>query len=615
MKFLYPLGLLGLIGIPVLILVYILKNKYTEQTIPSTYLWTLSEKFLKKRPVSKIAGIISLALQLSAVLVLSLALAHPVLVQKGQAYEYCFILDGSASMQMSSAGETRFARGKAEIATLINQASDGSVYTLVCVSDATAVVYEKTEDKKQALSMLNETDGSYASVGFTDALTTAQAYFNENTSLKTYLITDKTYSLHNNIEVINVSAHEENYAVSNVTCQVDHATGLQVNAEIVSYESDAALEVNAYIDDETQPFSTQTITVSKGEVAQFTAGFTTADDYACVRVEIVNSDALRMDNQAVLYNLEKTNSYRTLIVSDTPFFWQAVLTTVGSASVEVITPADYTEKFGYGLYIFHSFTPESMPTDGAVWFMNSKGSVAGAGFSVQGEINFEKSEVLSPATSSSSVVKTLTKNLQGDEISISAYVKYGLYKNFTTLYSYKGQPIIFTGENEYGNREVVFAFDVHNSNFALLPDFVVLMSNLWGYSFPDVVSSTLYECGKSMEINMLPGCDMAKIDAPSGKVSYLSRSGTSNAFLLNEVGVYAITMTVGQTTRTFYVYSALPSVESAVTIQEANCSLQGEKTENGFDGKFDQLIIIFACLLLIFGADWVVYCYDKYQLR
>ena len=44
MRFLYPLGLLGLIGIPILIIIYLIKNKYTEQTVASTYLWELSEK-------------------------------------------------------------------------------------------------------------------------------------------------------------------------------------------------------------------------------------------------------------------------------------------------------------------------------------------------------------------------------------------------------------------------------------------------------------------------------------------------------------------------------------------------------------------------------------------
>ena len=47
MTFVYPLGLLGLIGITLLMLIYIIKSHYTEQTIASTYIWELSEKFLK----------------------------------------------------------------------------------------------------------------------------------------------------------------------------------------------------------------------------------------------------------------------------------------------------------------------------------------------------------------------------------------------------------------------------------------------------------------------------------------------------------------------------------------------------------------------------------------
>ena len=78
MSFLFPLGLLGLIGIPIIILIYILQSKYTEQTVNSTYIWTLSDKFLKRRnPLSGMAGIISLILQLLMVLVISLAIASP----------------------------------------------------------------------------------------------------------------------------------------------------------------------------------------------------------------------------------------------------------------------------------------------------------------------------------------------------------------------------------------------------------------------------------------------------------------------------------------------------------------------------------------------------------
>ena len=49
MSFLQPLGFLALLAIPVLVVIYIIKSKYTEQVIPSTYLWELSERFLKRK--------------------------------------------------------------------------------------------------------------------------------------------------------------------------------------------------------------------------------------------------------------------------------------------------------------------------------------------------------------------------------------------------------------------------------------------------------------------------------------------------------------------------------------------------------------------------------------
>jgi len=65
MSFLFPLGLLGLIGIPIVIIIYILQSKYNEQTVTSTYIWHLSEKFLKKKnPFSGLTGLISLLLQI-----------------------------------------------------------------------------------------------------------------------------------------------------------------------------------------------------------------------------------------------------------------------------------------------------------------------------------------------------------------------------------------------------------------------------------------------------------------------------------------------------------------------------------------------------------------------
>ena len=159
MSFLYPLGFLGLLAIPLLILIYIIKNKYTEQVVTSTYLWTLSERFLKrKNPVNKITGIISLILQILTVIAISFAIAHPVFTMRAAAEDYCFVLDGSGSMNIENGGRTRLENGKARIRREINGAVEGSSYTIVYTGDYAAVVCEKTQDKSLALRAITRSN-------------------------------------------------------------------------------------------------------------------------------------------------------------------------------------------------------------------------------------------------------------------------------------------------------------------------------------------------------------------------------------------------------------------------------------------------------------------------
>ena len=65
----------------------------------------------------------------------------------------------------------------------------------------------------------------------------------------------------------------------------------------------------------------------------------------------------------------------------------------------------------------------------------------------------------------------------------------------------------------------------------------------------------------------------------------------------------------------YKLYSATPEEESAPTSEESAYSLVGEQEFLKTDGEYDPLVILFVCLALVFCADWMVYCYEKYQLR
>ncbi|MBR5798058.1 MAG: VWA domain-containing protein [Clostridia bacterium] len=616
MNFLFPMGLLGLIGIPILILIYIIKSKYAEQTVASTYLWTLSEKFLKRRrPVSPLTGIISLVLQILAVAAISLIIAHPIITVPDSAKESCFVLDASGSMNMETEGVSRFERGKDEIESIIDRATDGSRYSLILVGDVTTTVFEQTTDKKQAVELLDSLEEGYVAIDYTDALGIAQGYFDDNPSVLTYLVTDTSYEEATNIEVINVAAGEKNASLSDVTWDLSGGQ-LSVGGSIRCYGEDRNVTVSAYADGIDAPIATAEVQVKAGDVASFelTAMLKT---FSSLRLVVSGQDALSHDDEYVIYNVKSEDTYSILLVSDTPFFLETALGAVGHTKVTSISPDDYNSTIrGYGLYIFDCCTPTQAPTDGAVWFFDPKGSVADAGFSVQGEVELSRGELLEKTTSSSSLAKKLTQNIEGDEIYISKYVKCSLYRNFTTLFSYKGNPIVFAGTNGGGHREVVFAFDLHNSNLPMLAvDFIVLMDNLMTFSFPDVIEEVNYYAGDEAAVNVIANCNSIRVQSPLGKVTYLNTDLATATFPLSEVGTYTITVTVSNIPSEFYVYSAMPEEERLPESSAQSIGLQGEAMADGFDGTYDPLTLLFICLALLFLADWMVYCYEKYQLR
>ena len=616
MTVLYPLGLLGLLGIPVLILIYIIKSKYTEQTVSSTYLWKLSEHFLKKKnPLSRLTGLISLILQILCVLAISLTIAHPVLTVPGAAQDYCFILDGSGSMQMEHTdGMTRYEAGKQRIADMIDDAADGSTFTLIHVSDKTSTVFEQTENKDAAKALLSGLSCSCADTGLADAQAAAQAYFAKNSGTDVYLVTDRGYQTHDNIHLIRLCDESaQNYALDGVRYTVQGET-VTVSGYVTSYRSDATLSLELYVDGGETAVTTNTVVTKREKATPFQL-LAKVPEFTSLRVQIANEDVLESDSSVTLFDLQSDAAYRILLVSDRPFFIESALGATKKTNITVKTTEEYANDLGYGLYIFDTFMPAALPKDGAIWLINPLSSADDLGFSVQGEMTLPEAGMLEFSRDSTSMVQELTRDMTGEEIFLTGYVKCGMYRKFATLLSYEGNPIVFAGTTAYGNRLAVFAFDLHESNIAMRMDFVMLVRNLAAYSFPAVLEQNSFVCGETVQINLLANTESVRIDAPAGQVQYLSCESAVASFVPTQAGVYTVTVTVGGSPRTFYLHAGVPEAERNPVIAEKQIALVGTATEGGFDGRYDALTLVFILLAVLFAADWVVYCYEKYQLR
>ena len=615
MSFLYPLGLIGLIGVPLLILIYILRSKYNEQTIASTYLWILSEKFFKRRnPLSGLTGIISLILQILTVIIISLAIARPIFVVPGSASQYCFILDCSGSMNTESGNKTCFERGKDEIEDMIKDAKLGSSYTLIAMSSETAVVYEELTDKDLAVEMLRDISCTDGTSQQSEALSKAQKYFDNNTSTLVYLVTDKSYERAENVEIVNVSSQNAvNYSISEAWGNLSDGT-LYTGATVTSHTSDATLRVELYVNDSKQAASSVEISLSKGESLPVELSCN-ATAYSSFRLVIANEDSLPIDNEIISYNLNSEESYSILLVSDTPFFYEAVLDALTDSVVDVVSPDEYMGQGGYGLYVFHSYTPDTLP-DAAVWLINSTESVDDSGFGIRGIIGLDDPGKIVKSNSTSTKARTLLAGVEGRDIYISEYVKYsGMYTQFTTLFSYDSNPVIFAGVNALGNREVVFGFDIHKSDMALSSDFAPLISNLLKYSCPNVIEGSNYVSGEDLRINITANINSVKVVSPDGEENYIDTSTDVGVMTLDRVGTYRVKVMASDGERVYDVYASAPESESNITAVGTDFSITGSRTYDKTDGQYDPLVLLFILLAVVFCADWVVYCYEKYQLR
>jgi hypothetical protein len=521
-------------------------------------------------------------------------------------------------MMAETDGRTRFEEAKSRVNAIMSDATEGSVFTLITVSDSTTVVFEKTKDAKRASMLLGELSPKDTNAPLTEAISRAQRYFNENSGIRTYLFTDKSYTETKNIQVVDLSRGEENYAVDSMRAELS-GSRLTVYATVISYESDTTLDLTVVIDGRSDLTFKEQREVKAGKPTEVTFTYSVSD-FDKIELSVDNSDSLDKDNRYVLLDADFVNSYKTLIVSDTPFFIESVLSAGSSADMTVVSRDEYSEETygrGYGLYIFHNFSPKAMPSDGTVWFINPTDNVQNSGFSHQGEITVdtEGGGELSLTSSSNTVAKRLTAGVGGKGIFVEKYVKLGLYSNFTTLMSYKGAPMIFTGTNSFGNREVVFAFDLHSSNLPLLADYVFLVNNLLDFSFPSVIEQTEYRVEDTVLVNSVANCESIRVEAPSGEATYLDLGSSVASFTPKEAGLYRIILTVEGTEREYSIFAALGESERDPTVSEDSISLAGVASDAGLDGIFDTIMIVFVLIVLTYIADWGVYCYDKYQLR
>src|SRR5919206_925988 len=114
MPFATPLALLGLVFLPLVVAMYLLKLRRDEAVVPSTLLWTrLVADVEANAPWQKLRRSLLLLLQLLLVIALALLAARPFLERPaGLAGDIVLVVDASASMAATDVAPHRPAAAK-----------------------------------------------------------------------------------------------------------------------------------------------------------------------------------------------------------------------------------------------------------------------------------------------------------------------------------------------------------------------------------------------------------------------------------------------------------------------------------------------------------------------
>ena len=634
MTWLTPIGFLGLIGLIILLLIYIIKPNFQNKVISSTFVWKLSLKYRKKRiPTSKLRNLLLILAQVLAICTCAAILAQPHVMSEDKIETYAekiVILDASASMLTEHEGETRFDRAVSDIQTLAKEVFDnGSRITVILASGEASFVCQRADgdskkDVEEKLTALLDPAAyqcSYGSADIAGAVKLAEEVTEKNPACDVLLYTGTTYIESGVIEVKNdvvVNESEWNLSILNASAElVEGYFEIKIDMACYGKDTNAMVYVDVYnAEDENGAQRTmkyalnvrltgdevQTLVLSADEKRANEVLRAVAYDY--VHIYVQETDSFSYDNTMYLYG-GNAPTLRVQYVSSlpNPFFEAALYALRGQLRqdwnidvkrVDLSLREEY-EMEGFDIYIFEHAMPDAMPEDGLTILSNPNKAPANSGFYLGGKVgNGQTSAPLSPGEES-----VFMNRIDAEKLTVSQYTKFSMYDDAYTPIMYCGEDPVMLVKNELDEKVVVMNFSMNYSNLAISHYFPLFMYNLIEGFIPSTVEEYVYEVYDDVTLN--------------SRGDTLSVVGPGINEILTQFPAQITVMQPGAYTLTQMPISGVEVVESFfVKIPAEECNTARtvdtlpnpyvEKVEEGFD--YDLLLYFAIALVALLFAEW-----------
>ena len=172
MPFITPLALAGLVFVPAVIAMYMLKLRRDQAVVPSTLLWSrLLTDVEANAPWQRLRRSPLLLLQLLLVIALVLLAARPFLERPaGLARDIVLVMDTSASMAATDVAPNRLAAARAAAIDALGDLPTGGRVSVIAVDRSARIVVNDTSDLSRVRQALDELQPAASRGDLGDAL-------------------------------------------------------------------------------------------------------------------------------------------------------------------------------------------------------------------------------------------------------------------------------------------------------------------------------------------------------------------------------------------------------------------------------------------------------------
>jgi hypothetical protein len=555
-SFLSPLALLGLLFVPVVLAMYLLKLRRDERVVPSTLLWQrLLTDVEANAPWQRLRRSLLLLLQLLLVALLAILAARPFLERPaGLAGDVVVVIDTSASMGATDIPPDRLTEAKALVLTRLHDLPANGTVSVIAAGRTARVVVNGTSDIGRVRAAIDGITVSSATGDLGDALNLANALASRAGGAEILVATDAALAikpaarLDHKVSVIQVGRERKNQAI--VALAVRPAPSGVTRSVFVSIANldiePAKRAVQLYVDGilrearEPMTLDPQTRTEVIVDDVPGTA--------SVIEVRLVNEqgkeggDSLAIDDRAwaVVPPVRQRN---VLIVGEGDPYLETALTFLPNLNLFGVKPADYptkavrTDGTAWDLIVFEGVAPSNLELGKAVLL------VGPAATSDLGEV---VGTLTDPGIGTLPTDDPILKYVDLSSVHIGKAAELALPEwARSVIPGPHGAPLLYVGEHG-GRRAAVMAFVPRNSDLPLQVAFPVLMSNLAGELLGGSAAPTqALSPGDPVTVPVPAGATSIKVTRPDGSMVELA-PGTADAPSVafsqtDELGVYTAT--------------------------------------------------------------------------